>query len=147
MAASSPLHDSEYLFLGLFDGQAVRAHGESFGAQLLHQGHGVRHFEASFFEHVTLLKSLARRGIADELAVAHDEHVIGQPRDVVHIVGDEHDRDVLLLVQVADGRDEFLAAARVEAGDGLVEHEVLWLQGEHARDGDATHLAARQRKR
>ena len=46
------------------------------------------------------------------------------------------------IVQMADGLHQFLTAARVEAGDRLVEDEVLRPQGQHACYRHAAHLAA-----
>ena len=89
--ASFALHsldDVQDFPLRLFDCQAVHAHRQALGAKLFHQRHDVWQLEASPFEQILLREGLARRSIADAPSLVHDEHVVGQPRDIVHIMGD-----------------------------------------------------------
>ena len=75
-------------------------------------------------------------------AVEHDD-AVGLGR-LFHEVGDAHDGHAALVERLADAHEP-TAAARVEHGRRLVEHEDFRLHGERACDGDALFLAARKR--
>ena len=59
-------------------------------------------------------------------------------------MGDGHNGDAQILVEVVDGLHHLLTAARVEHGGGLVEDEAVGTHGDDARNGDALLLAARE---
>ena len=62
-------------------------------------------------------------------------------------MGDQNDRHAGFPVQPFDGIEHLASALRVEHGSRLVEHDALRLHGEHARDGHALLLPARQELR
>ena len=73
----------------------------------------------------------------------HDHHALGL-HGLVHVVGDQDDRDAVGLVQLAHDSHNLAPALRVEHGGRLVEHHAARHHGDHARDRDALLLAAGQ---
>ena len=86
------------------------------------------------------LSSLGRAG-GDGPAVVDQHDAVGQHVGLVEVLGGEQQGDALG-DEVADGRPHDLAAAGVEAGGGLVEHEQLGLDDEAGGQVDPAALAA-----
>src|SRR5512137_1330981 len=80
----------------------------------------------------------------DKLSKHHEGGVVGDPGRLLHVVGDDHDRVVLLetLDQVLDpGRGD-----GVDGRAGLVEEDDLGLDGQRPGDAEALLLPAREGK-
>ena len=73
----------------------------------------------------------------------HDHHAL-RLHGLIHVVGDEDDRDAVFLVELAHNGHDLAPPLRVEHGGGLVEHHAARHHGDHARDGHALLLAAGQ---
>src|SRR4051794_17850821 len=101
-----------------------------------------------------LREDLLRRVVLDEHAVAaavvfdleaEERGHLGDARGLLHVVGDDHERVVLLELvhQVLDRRRR----DRVERRCGLVEEDHIWLDGDRARDAEPLLLAAGEAER
>src|SRR3954453_2066058 len=75
---------------------------------------------------------LLGRPLDHDGAVVHHRHGVRDPQRDVHVVLDQHDRDVALQAEQQLGQE--LALARREPGCGLVEHDHLGVAGQ--RDGE-----------
>jgi hypothetical protein len=74
----------------------------------------------------------------------HHDDLVGDLHRLFLIVGDEHGRDVHLVVQAAEPVAELLANLRVERSEGLVEEQHVRLDGQCPGQCHALALAARQ---
>ena len=88
------------------------------------------------------LENLLGRPVLDDLAVAHDDDVVGQRPHDLEVVADEEIGEVVLRLQVAQQVDDLRLHAHVERRGRLVEHDEARLQHHGAGDGDALPLAA-----
>ena len=88
---------------------------------------------------------LVRRSLKHNLAGTQHHHAVGR-EGLIHEVGDVNDGGARL-VQVAKHTHDAAAAADVEHGARLIEHEHVGVHGQRARDGDALLLAAREASR
>ena len=87
-------------------------------------------------------EDLVRRGDLDQLAAQHERGRVGDPRRLLHVVGDDRDRHPLLQL-----RDQLLDAQRrnrVERRTGLVHQQHLGVDGKRPRDAEPLLLAPRE---
>ena len=75
------------------------------------------------------------------MACIHDHHPV-RVDDLLHIVGDQKDRDPFLFVELMDRFYDLLAAVGVQHGRGLVQDDALGLHGHDACNGHSLLLAA-----
>ncbi len=87
-----------------------------------------------------LVKSLSVGADLDQLAVQHEDGGIGDPRRLLHVVGDDHDRHPLL--QLADQLLDPQRRDRVERRAGLIHQQHLGVDRERAGDAKALLLSA-----
>src|SRR6185295_1844629 len=80
----------------------------------------------------------------DQLAQIHEGGEVGHARRLLHVVGDDDDRVVLL--QFVDQLLDLGGRDRVESGAGLVEQDHVGLDRDRARDAPPLLLAAGQRQ-
>ena len=78
----------------------------------------------------------------DRLAVAHDEHAVGDALDHVHLMRDEHDGDVQLAVDATQQVEHILRGLGVEGARRLVGEKYARMRGERASDADTLLLPA-----
>src|SRR5215211_3364012 len=76
--------------------------------------------------------------------VGEDDDAVGEVDRLVDVVGDEEDRDRVLVAHAQDEVLEVGARLRVDGGEGLVHQQDRRLVGEGARDGDALLHPARE---
>ena len=76
---------------------------------------------------------------------AEERGHLGDARGLLHVVGDDHER--VLLLQLVHQVLDRLRRDRVERRGGLVEQHDIGLDGDRARDAEALLLAARQAER
>ena len=89
-------------------------------------------------------RQLFRRARGDPLAVAHDGHVVGNPQNFLHLVGDVDDAAAALLEHVDDA--EKVLNLRLRQGGGrFVKDDDLGVEGNRLRNFD--HLPLRNRHR
>ena len=88
------------------------------------------------------LENLLRRPELDDLAVAHDDDVVGERADDLEVVADEEIGEIVLCLQVAQQVDDLRLHAHVERRGRLVEHDEVRLQHHGAGNRDALALAA-----
>ena len=74
--------------------------------------------------------------------MAHDGDVVGHISDDGHVVGDEEDRNALVLCQGAQQVEDPRLDSDVERGGGLVGDEDRWVAGHGQGDAGALQLAA-----
>ena len=79
--------------------------------------------------------------VQNDLAGIHHDDPVAL-RSLVHVVGDEDNRDAVFAVELLDGFHDLTAAARVKHGRRLVEDDALWPHGDDAGDGNALLLPA-----
>ena len=88
------------------------------------------------------LRLQLRRRAGGDLAAVVDQHdAVGERVGLVEILRRQQQRDAVA-DQLADGRPDDLAAARVEAGRRLVEHEQLRAVDQAGGEVDAAALSA-----
>src|SRR5215475_12537851 len=80
--------------------------------------------------------------VLDQLAEVHVGGVVGHARRLLHVVGHDHDRE--LLAQVADQFLDPRGRDRIERRGGFVEQDHLRLDRDAARDAEALLLPARE---
>ena len=90
-----------------------------------------------------MLQRIAERSIEDFPPRFQHHDAARQSGDHVEIVGDQDQRAAQLLKT----GHELVAAFGVQTGGRLIEHQHFRLHRQHARNGDPTLLAARERKR
>ncbi len=78
----------------------------------------------------------------DELAQVEERRVVGDARRLLHVVGDDDDR--VVLVELVDQLLDVRGGDRIERRGRLVHQQHLGLDGERARDAEALLLAARE---
>ena len=83
----------------------------------------------------------------DDAAVVEPGDRVGDLEDGVHLVGDEHDRQVQVVAQLAQQLDDRGGRRRVEPGGRLVGQQHRRPQGERAGDADPLALAAGELER
>ena len=89
-----------------------------------------------------VVKSFVGRPDLDQLAVEHEDGGVGDPRRLLHVVGDDDDRHALL--QLADELLDLQRRDRVEGRAGLVHQQHLGLDRHRPGDAEALLLAARE---
>ena len=87
-------------------------------------------------------EDLVRRPVLDQLAVEHERGRVRDPRGLLHVVRDDHDRVALL--ELVDQLLDLQRRDRVERRARLVHQDHLGLDRDRARDAQALLLAARQ---
>ena len=97
--------------------------------------HGMAKFAAQHQRDQRQSGKLRRRRGADHAPVAQHRDAVGDRKNLVDEVGDEHDRDAAPL-QLAQDAEQQLDFARIEAGRGLVEHQHARVAFERAGDRD-----------
>ena len=80
----------------------------------------------------------------DDDAVLHHHDAVGDLGDDAEIMGDEHDRGLAALLQVADQFQDLRLRGDVERGGRLVRDQQLWIERQRHRDHGALALAARE---
>ncbi len=76
------------------------------------------------------------------LALVHDDGAVGDLGDDTHVVGDEEDGHVLLLLQHLDELEDLRLDRHVEGGRRLVGDQQLGPAGQRHGDHDALAHAA-----
>src|SRR6185369_11875636 len=89
-----------------------------------------------------LQEEIVGRPELDELSEVHVRREVGDPRRLLHVVGD--DRDGVVLFELADELLDFRRRYRVERRRGLVQEQHLRLDRDRARDAQALLLSAGQ---
>ena len=90
------------------------------------------------------MQHVGSRALFDDDAVLHHHHAVGDLGDDAEIMGDEHDRGLAALLQVADQFQDLRLRGDVERGGRLVGDQELWIERQRHRDHGALALAARQ---
>src|SRR5437016_2259686 len=85
---------------------------------------------------------LARQIELDQLAEIHEAGEVGHPRGLLHVVG--HDDDRVVLLELIDQLLDLGGRDRIERGARLVEQDHLRAHRDGARDTQSLLLAARQ---
>ena len=80
----------------------------------------------------------------DDLARVHDHDVVRHLRDDAEVVGDEHDRTVDPVLQIAEQVEDLRLDGHVERRGRLVCDDQFRVAGERHRDHDALPHTARQ---
>src|SRR5713101_4289282 len=83
---------------------------------------------------------LARGVELGQLAEIHEGGEVGHPRGLLHVVGDDHDRVVLL--ELVDQFLDLGGRDRIERRARLIEQDDLRLDGDRTRDAEPLLLAA-----
>ncbi len=91
----------------------------------------------------SLVTSRVWRG-ADEPAVFHHRHSVGEVEHVVDVVADEEDADPLLL-ELDDEFGDLLRLLRPERGRRLIHDQHVGVEVDRPRDGNGLTLPARER--
>ena len=81
------------------------------------------------------------------LPLVHDDDAVGELERLFLIVGDEHARQMNLLVKAPQPAAQLLPDLRVERAERLVEQQHLRLDRERASERDALPLSSRQLRR
>ena len=82
--------------------QGGEGHVKPVFAQPVQQVHRVRHRQSHRPQPLHLCEDLPGRAVHNDFSVVHDHNPVGVLR-LVHVVGDEDDRDALLAVELFDG--------------------------------------------
>ena len=82
-----------------------------------------------------------------DLAVVHQHQGIGEADDGVDVVADIEDRQLQIVAQAFDERQDFVAPLGIEAGQRLVHQHEARIGEKGASDRHPLLLAARQRRR
>src|SRR6476619_8654476 len=98
-------------------------------------------------DHLRMTANRGRVALGDDAAVVEHLDPIAQVHDQRDVVGDEHDRDRLLVTEPADQPQQLLGLDRVHAGVRLVEQEDPWLGRDRASDLQAALIAIGQMAR
>src|ERR1700674_2481084 len=77
----------------------------------------------------------------DSPRVKHND-LVAEGKDFLAMVGDEENRDAVMLVPLAKIRDERRLRRPVERGQWLIKQQCAWLGHQSARQGDALTLAS-----
>ena len=93
---------------------------------------------AGIGEHARGLPSL------DDLSLAHDDHVVGDPPDDVEIMGDEQHRHAELGLQVFQELEDLRLHGDVERGRRLIGDQKIGTIGERHGDHHPLALSARE---
>ena len=91
-------------------------------------------------------KFLHRPGF-DDLAIFNYRHVVAHMLEYVQLVGNEHDRQLELAVDLAQKLQDGISRLRIESGCRFVAEQQIRLVDERAGDADALLLPAAQLKR
>src|SRR6185312_10159141 len=81
----------------------------------------------------------------DQLAQIEERRVIGHPRRLLHVVGDDDDR--VVLGELVDQLLDVGGGDRIEGRGRLVHQQHLRLDGQRARDAEPLLLSAREAER
>ena len=87
---------------------------------------------------------LARRALLRDRCVVHDDDPVGHRQRFLLVVGDVHDTQAELLLELADLAAHATAELGVEIRERLVEQQNARLEHQRARHRDALLLAARE---
>src|SRR5829696_5522668 len=79
-----------------------------------------------------------------DLALVHEDDLLGHLHGLLLVVRDEQGRNVDLVVELLEPRPQLLAHARVEGAEGLVEEKDLGLHGQRTSERHALALPARE---
>ena len=85
--------------------------------------------------------------LASTRPAVHHQDVIGQPRDLVRRVADIEHRNLKLIVQALQVRQDLLLALQIQRRQRLVHQQHARVDGQRPRDADTLALAAGERCR
>src|SRR5207245_4193105 len=88
---------------------------------------------------------VAGRGPPGGLAAGEEQYAVGEARREVHMMGDQHDRETVMVRERADELEQLHLVAHVEARGGLVQYQEARLLRQRAGEPHPLVLATRQR--
>jgi hypothetical protein len=91
-----------------------------------------------------LLEEVADRGLLGDLGRVHDHDALGGLGDDAHVVGDQHDRHLELVLELVQELEDLGLDRDVERRRGLVGDEELRVARQRHGDHDALAHAARE---
>ena len=139
-----PLHGKQRDGLGAFlGGEDALGQRKPLSAQDMAQLGRLGHVKLHCAQPVHLGEDLTGRPVEDTAAFVHHHHAIGLYR-LVHVMGNQDNRDAALPVKAVDGIKHLAASLRIKHGGRLVENDAFRLHGDDPGDGDALFLAAGQ---
>ena len=109
--------------------------------QFVRQKRHLRHIQLQLLHPLHLAENLAGRALHGDFALIHDKDPIGVDR-LLHVVGDQNDRDPLLAVELHRRFDDLFSSVGIQHGGGFVENDALGLHCDHAGDRDSLLLSA-----
>lgn len=80
----------------------------------------------------------------DNLPRPHDRDPMGDAFDNCHVVGDEQERQTVLLLQIHQQIDDLRLYRNVQRRDAFIRDDQIWLDRKGARDADSLALSARK---
>ncbi|RMP66076.1 hypothetical protein ALQ18_05178 [Pseudomonas marginalis pv. marginalis] len=90
---------------------------------------------------------VGHRALLDDDAGVHHRHVVADAADHVHFMGDQHDGQLQLAVDLGQQLQHRRGGLRVEGAGGFVAQQDFWLGRQGAGDADALLLTTRQLRR
>jgi len=87
------------------------------------------------------------RALLDDHTCVHHGHFVTHTTDHIHLVGDQHDGQLQLAVDLGQQLQHRGRGLRVEGAGGFVAQQHFWLGGQGAGNAHALFLAARQLRR
>lgn len=90
---------------------------------------------------------IGHRALLDDHASVHHRHLVADAADHVHFMGDQHDGELQLAVDLGQQLQYRGGGLRVKGAGGFVAQQDLWFGRQGAGDADALFLAAGQLRR
>ena len=87
-------------------------------------------------------EDIHRIAVKDELPLVHDKKPCRKAGNVVHIMGNEDDREYALIVPVPDAAEDFSSSNRIETGGWFVKYQEIRMHGNDTRYGNTALLSA-----